>query len=145
MTRTWRWILTVVIGLPVLVFVIWALATDRLTLGGLMAFLALMVQCYSPLRTLGNLLPALYSATAGVERMVELLDEPLPQDAPGARDLANVRGSVELSGVRVRYPGASRQAWSGSTFLHNHELGMDILVAAIFGLMLLVPRIFAWA
>ncbi len=61
----------------------WALATDRLTLGGLMAFLALLVQCYSPLRSLGNLLPALYSATAGVERMVELLDEALPKDAPG--------------------------------------------------------------
>ena len=88
----------------------WALATDRLTLGGLMAFLALLVQCYSPLRTLGNLLPALYSATAGVERMVELLDEELPEDAPGARDLTNVRGAVELSGVRVRYPGANRDA-----------------------------------
>jgi subfamily B ATP-binding cassette protein MsbA len=94
----------------------WALATDRLTLGGLMAFLALLVQCYSPLRSLGNLLPALYSATAGVERMVELLDEPLPQDAPGARDLTNVRGAVELSGVRMRYPGASRDALHGTSF-----------------------------
>ena len=75
-----------------------------------MAFLALLVQCYSPLRSLGNLLPALYSATAGVERMVELLDEKLPQDAPGARDLTDVRGAVELAGVRVRYPGASRDA-----------------------------------
>jgi branched-chain amino acid transport system permease protein len=28
MTRTWRWILAAVIGIPVLVFVIWALATD---------------------------------------------------------------------------------------------------------------------
>jgi len=95
----------------------WALASDRLTLGGLMAFLALLVQCYSPLRSLGNLLPALYSATAGVERMVELLDEPLPQDAPGARDLTNARGSVELSGVRVRYPGATRDALHGTSFL----------------------------
>ena len=94
----------------------WALATDRLTLGGLMAFLALLVQCYSPLRSLGNLLPALYSATAGVERMVELLDEPLPQDAPGARDLINVRGAVELAGVRVRYPGAARDALHGASF-----------------------------
>lgn len=94
----------------------WALASDRLTLGGLMAFLALLVQCYSPLRTLGNLLPALYSATAGVERMVELLDEELPQDAPGARELTNVRGAVELSGVRVRYPGASRDALNGASF-----------------------------
>ena len=94
----------------------WALATDRLTLGGLMAFLALLVQCYSPLRTLGNLLPALYSATAGVERMVELLDEELPKDARGARDLTNVRGAVELSGVRVRYPGAARDALHGASF-----------------------------
>jgi len=94
----------------------WALATDRLTLGGLMAFLALMVQCYSPLRTLGNLIPALHSATAGVERMVELLDEPLPQDAPGARDLVGVRGAVELAGVRVRYPGAARDALHGASF-----------------------------
>ena len=94
----------------------WALATDRLTLGGLMAFLALLVQCYSPLRSLGNLLPALYSATAGVERMVELLDEPLPQDAPDARELTNVRGAVELSGVRVRYPGAARDALHSASF-----------------------------
>ena len=94
----------------------WALATDRLTLGGLMAFLALMVQCYSPLRTLGNLLPSLYSATAGVERMVELLDEPLPHDAPGARDLTHVRGAVELTEVRVRYPGAARDALDGASF-----------------------------
>ena len=94
----------------------WALATDRLTLGGLMAFLALLVQCYSPLRSLGSLLPALYSATAGVERMVELLDEPLPEDAPGARDLTHVRGAVELSGVRVRYPGAGRDALQSATF-----------------------------
>ena len=81
-----------------------------------MAFLALLVQCYSPLRSLGNLLPALYSATAGVERMVELLDEELPQDAPGARDLTHVRGAVELSGVRVRYPGAGRDALHGASF-----------------------------
>ena len=94
----------------------WALATDRLTLGGLMAFLALLVQCYSPLRSLGNLLPALYSATAGVERMVELLDEPLPQDAPDARELTDVRGAVELSGVTVRYPGAARDALHSASF-----------------------------
>ncbi len=94
----------------------WALATDRLTLGGLMAFLALLVQCYSPLRSLGNLLPALYSATAGVERMVELLDEALPQDAPGARELTDVRGAVELSGVTVRYPGAARDALHSASF-----------------------------
>ncbi|GAA1479113.1 ABC transporter ATP-binding protein [Nocardioides aestuarii] len=101
----------------------WALATDRLTLGGLMAFLALLVQCYSPLRSLGNLLPSLHSATAGVERLVELLDEPLPTDAPGARDLTDVRGSLELAGVRVRYPGATRDAlWSTSLRIEQGEM-----------------------
>jgi branched-chain amino acid transport system permease protein len=40
MTRTWRWIFTAVIGIPVLAFVIWALATDpqlllRSTLNGI--------------------------------------------------------------------------------------------------------------
>ena len=94
----------------------WALATDRLTLGGLMAFLALLVQCYSPLRSLGNLLPALYSATAGVERMVELLDEELPQDAPGARDLAHVRGAVELPASGSATPGPARDALHGASF-----------------------------
>ncbi len=40
MTRTWRWILTAVIGIPILAFAIWALATDpqlflRSTLNGI--------------------------------------------------------------------------------------------------------------
>ena len=40
MTRTWRWILTLVIGIPVAIFVVWALATDaqlflRSTLNGI--------------------------------------------------------------------------------------------------------------
>lgn len=91
----------VVIGLGV-----WALATGRLTLGGLLAFLTLLTQCYRPIRDLSDLLPSLYSATAGVERVVELLDEPLAGDRPGATDLVVTRGEVELRGVRVAYPAA---------------------------------------
>jgi protein-S-isoprenylcysteine O-methyltransferase Ste14 len=43
-----------------------------------------------------------------------------------------------------RYPAASRERWSASTFWRNHELGMDILVIAVFALMVYVPRWFAW-
>ncbi|MCH1865170.1 ABC transporter ATP-binding protein [Nocardioides sp. CFH 31398] len=83
---------------------VWALATDRLTLGGLLAFLTLLSSCYRPIRELSDLLPSLYSATAGVERVVELLDEPLASDRPGARDVVVRRGEVELRGVRATYP-----------------------------------------
>src|SRR5680860_1149858 len=60
--------------LVVIALGVWALQTDRLTLGGLLAFIALMTQCYRPVRDLADLLPSMYSATAGVERIVELLD-----------------------------------------------------------------------
>ncbi len=44
-----------------------------------------------------------------------------------------------------RYPLAARQRWSAATFRANHELGMDGLVAGVFAIMLLMPRIMPWA
>lgn len=95
----------VVVGLGV-----WTLATDRLTLGGLLAFLTLLMQCYGPVRTLGDLVPGLYSATAGVERLVELLDEPAAHDRPGAVPLPAGPGAVAFDGASYTYPGAARPA-----------------------------------
>lgn len=92
---------------------VWALATDRLTLGGLLAFLTLLLQCYGPIRDLSDLIPGLYSATAGVERIVELLDEPSSQDRPGAVPLPDGPGAVELHGVTVTYPDALVPAVAG--------------------------------
>ena len=87
---------------------VWALATDRLTLGGLLAFMTLLITCYGPIRQLSDLLPALFSATAGIERVVELLEEPLPTDVPDARELRVDAGELRLDRVTVSYPGASR-------------------------------------
>jgi ATP-binding cassette, subfamily B, bacterial len=98
---------------------VWALSTDRLTLGGLLAFLTLLLQCYGPVRDLSDLVPSLFSATAGVERVVELLDDPDdPEgegsgDRPGARALPDGPGAISLRGVRFRYPGATRPALDG--------------------------------
>lgn len=92
---------------------VWALSTDRLTLGGLLAFLTLLVQCYRPVRDLSDLLPSLFSATAGVERVVELLDEPAETDPPGATPLPGGPGRVALRGVRLTYPGATTPALDG--------------------------------
>ncbi len=92
---------------------VWALHTDRLTLGGLLAFLALLAQCHKPVRELADLIPSLYAASAGVERIVELLDEPAPTDRPGARPLAAPVGRVRLERVGVTYPGAAAPALRG--------------------------------
>ena len=96
--------------LAVIAMGVWALQTDRLTLGGLLAFLTLMAQCYRPIRDLADLLPAMYSATAGIERIVELLDEKPPEDRPGATPLRDARGVIRLEGVSVRYPSATADA-----------------------------------
>ena len=90
----------IVVGLGV-----FALSTDRLTLGGLLAFLALLMQCFGPVRTLADLIPSLYSTSAGVERVVELLDEPAGGDRPGATPLPAGRGAVSVRGASVTYPG----------------------------------------
>ena len=88
----------------------WALATDRLTLGGLLAFLTLMTQCYRPIRELSDLLPSLFSATASIERVVQLLHQPPVSERPDAHELAHPQGVVRLTTVSVRYPDANRDA-----------------------------------
>jgi ATP-binding cassette subfamily B protein len=92
---------------------VWALATDRLTLGGLLAFLTLLLQCYGPVRDLADLLPSLYSATAGVERVVELLDHPTDRDRPGSVPLPPGPGALRLRDVHLTYAGADRPALAG--------------------------------
>lgn len=87
---------------------VWALSTDRLTLGGLLAFMTLLIQCYKPARELGDLLPDLFAATAGIERVVELLDEEPPADRPGATPLPQGPGAISLRGVTAAYPGSDR-------------------------------------
>lgn len=99
--------------LTVVVLGVWALDTDRLTLGGLLAFLTLLIQCYGPVRDLSDLLPGLFSASAGVERVVELLDAPHDEedDRRPPMPALPVAGSaaVALRGVGYRYPGARSQ------------------------------------
>lgn len=95
----------VVVGLGV-----WSLADGRLTLGGLLAFLTLLMQCFGPVRTLADLVPALYSASAGVERVVELLDEPAGGDRDGATSLPPGPGALSVREVSYAYPGAPRPA-----------------------------------
>jgi ABC-type multidrug transport system fused ATPase/permease subunit len=97
----------------------WALVAGELTLGGLLAFLAYLSQLYRPLRTLSQLYSSVFEATAGAERVIELLDtKPRVRERPGAIELGRAQGTLELRGVRVDYPG-------GRTALD----GIDLVVA----------------
>lgn len=95
----------------------WLLARGELSVGGLLAFLTYLSRLYSPARGLGSAVTTAFSAAAGAERVVELLDEPtLPADRPGALDLR--RGPVELrfEDVSHTYAGASAPAVRGVSF-----------------------------
>lgn len=88
-----------------------ALAGGELTIGGLLAFLAYLAQLYRPVRDLSRLSQTVFEASAGAERVIELLQaRPRVVDAPHARPLSRVHGQLELDDVTYRYPGASRPA-----------------------------------
>jgi ATP-binding cassette subfamily B protein len=95
----------------------WALADGRLTLGGLLVFLTYLSQLYRPIRELGDLGVVLVSATAGVERVIEVLDLPvgLPE-RPDPVVVDPVHGIVEFEGVGFTYLGARQAAVSDLSF-----------------------------
>jgi ABC-type multidrug transport system fused ATPase/permease subunit len=98
-------------ALLVLVWGTWALSDGRLTLGGLLAFLAYLAFLYRPVRDLGHLSTNVFAAAAAAERVLELLDEqPAVVERPGARRLARARGLVALDEVTFRYPGRAQPA-----------------------------------
>jgi ATP-binding cassette subfamily B protein len=88
----------------------WALSAGRLTLGGLLAFLAYLTQLYSPVRRLSRLANAVFAATASAERIAELLDQrpSLSEPAGAPRSSGRARGVVTLEDVSFAYPGTGQ-------------------------------------
>jgi ABC-type multidrug transport system fused ATPase/permease subunit len=92
---------------------VWELMRGRLTLGGLLAFLAYLNQLYAPVQGIGQLIAATAAASAGAERIIELLD--LPTTGPAAREspIAPAGGAIVFENVAFRYPGARHDAVRG--------------------------------
>ncbi|UJA20340.1 ABC transporter ATP-binding protein [Thermoleophilia bacterium SCSIO 60948] len=98
-------------GVAIIALGTFALSRGELTVGALLAFLALLAQLYAPIRRLGRLVNTLHSASAGAERVIELLDaEPSIREPSHPASLGTVRGDVEFDAVSFAYPGSERLA-----------------------------------
>ena len=101
-----------VIGLGV-----WEISAGRMTLGQLLAFAAFIGYLYPPVRSLGQLGLTLTAATAGAQRLNEILDT-RPAVADPAEPVAEwpVRGWVGFHDVSFRYPESLRASLRDVTF-----------------------------
>jgi ATP-binding cassette subfamily B protein len=84
--------------------------SGQLSLGELMMFLVYLTMLLEPLAVLAESATALQGSLAGLDRVLDLLGEPLEMPAlPGAvvLDRRQVPGRIELENVEFRYPGAS--------------------------------------
>jgi len=110
-SRTFLTALTLVgaVGTAVIYFVGGRLViSDTITLGTLVALGAFVVQIYSPLTQLTNARVDLMTAFVSFDRVFEVLDAPRAiDDRPGAVDLIDPAGHIELDGVTFRYPAAA--------------------------------------
>ncbi len=90
--------------LAVLVYGGWLVIEGEIQLGVLVAFNAYIVMMQTPFRLLGFFLILGQRAAASADRIYEILDEaPAIVDRPGAVDLVDPRGEIELRGVRFGY------------------------------------------
>jgi len=76
----------------------------RIGPGDLLVFLTYLALLQAPFRMLGFILMMQQRAAASAQRIYEVLDEPTDiRDAPGAVDLVECRGDVEIRDVRFTY------------------------------------------
>ncbi|MCZ8515054.1 ABC transporter ATP-binding protein [Paenibacillus filicis] len=76
----------------------------HITLGAFVAFFAYLDRLYSPLRRLVNSSTELTQASASLERVVELMNEPYDiMDSPKAKNVEKVKGKIVFDQVRFRY------------------------------------------
>jgi ATP-binding cassette subfamily B multidrug efflux pump len=79
-------------------------AGGALTIGVVVAFLSYVNRFFEPIQDLSQLYTTLQAATAGGERVLELLDaQPKVQDRPGAVEAPPLAGRVELRDVSFSY------------------------------------------
>ncbi|HEX2046741.1 MAG TPA: ABC transporter ATP-binding protein [Acidimicrobiales bacterium] len=130
------------------VLVVGALAVGRgaLTLGGLVAFMSLVLILVWPMESLGGIIANAREAETAAGRIFEVFDTvPAIADRPGAVDLASSSGQLRLEAVGFRYPDAEEWALRGVDL--DVRPGETLALVGTTGsgktsLLTLVPRLY---
>ncbi|WP_256758046.1 ABC transporter ATP-binding protein [Cohnella sp. WQ 127256] len=96
--------LTEIAPLLILLYGGYLVITEGLTIGGFVAFYGYLDRLYMPLRRLVNASTELTQASASLERVMELMNEPEEiEDEAGAKPLQKIAGKIEFQNVSFRY------------------------------------------
>ena len=90
--------------------------SGTVTIGVIVAFMTYVNRFFTPIRELSQLFTTLQSASAGGERVLEILDTtPTVTDGPEAKPIASIRGAIEFDELSFSYlPGT--EVLHGVTF-----------------------------
>ena len=124
----------------------WKVIGGNLSIGELVAFNSYLAFLLFPILTIGFQASGIPRAGASALRVFELLDEPVEvTNAPDARELPDIKGSVEFRDVHFRYPGSPTETLRGLSF--RVEAGQTVAILGTTGsgkstLVNLIPRFY---
>lgn len=113
-----------VIGvLLVMGLAVYELAQGRITIGGLLVFVAYLTQLYGPIQSLGQLTNTIFAASASAERVIEMLDADSSVPEPvHPVELGRADGEVRVRRAGFTYPSTTGPALSDVEFaVHQGE------------------------
>ena len=97
----------------VVVFGVFAIVEQKLTMGGLIACSILAGRAVAPLGTIAQLLTRINAARTAYSQIDRIMQQPPEGPAGAGLTLHNMEGSIELRDVDFRYPGAPELALTG--------------------------------
>ncbi|WP_342668675.1 type I secretion system permease/ATPase [Croceicoccus bisphenolivorans] len=100
----------------VVIFGVFAIANQTLTMGGLIACSILAGRVVAPLGTIASLLTRANSARTAYQQINKLMERPVEGPEGTGLHLSNVDGAIEFRNVDFRYPGAAEMALRDVSF-----------------------------
>ena len=109
----------------VIVIALWQ-SRDAMTVGGFAAFVAAMLMLIAPVKRLSEVTSPISRALAALERSFDLVERTEPESG-GSHAPARAAGRIELRGVTVRYPNATRPAL--------HDVSLEVQPGEVIALV----------